>query len=348
MSITTIGNGETEDVRKIVGKLRANLESYDHNRAQRAGWRRRFIPTGLAPLDAVLPHGGLPCGAVIEILSEGAGVGAMSLAMRIAAQCYPEPQALACANSPQVEESWTLENARGLKPAAQGGESHHAGNGVGKPRARAWGSDKHSGTWGSDKYCILLDALGDFYPPAAWQHGIALDRLIVLRTRNARDAFWAVDQSLRCFAVAAVIAPFTRLDQRLSRRLQLAAQSSGCIGLILRPAEQRVKSFAAVQMLLEGLPASPASPLCSQVYTESPRENTHCAQRCTTAPLRSRLGMAMPNLARSVGDPYLCRITLLAVREGTPAEPVWVDLHDEAGIGPVHPVPVDRSAAKIA
>ncbi|MHC4695899.1 MAG: ImuA family protein [Planctomycetota bacterium] len=356
----------TDNATKTVRKLRAKLESYDHRRAKRAGWTQRFIPTGLAPLDAVLPHGGLPCGAVVEILSDGPGVGAMSLAMRIAAQCYQAGSIPPATNEGSQQVSSTrsgdLEGSRlrspegtaDISPWRQPWDGNRQTNqapvgatescvvaasaaprsllkkGTGtSPGALLGGVIGHE--LGASplfqQYCILLDTLGDFYPPAAWQYGIALDRLIVLRTRNVRDAFWAMDQSLRCFAVAAVIAPFTQLDERHSRRLQLAARSSGCIGLILKPARQRVKSFAAVQMLLGGSPTSPRAP---------------------SSATGGRLGMATPNGAQSLSDPYLCRITLLAVREGTPAEPVWVDLHHEAGIGYPHPVPVDRSAAKIA
>ena len=135
-----------------------------------------------------------------------------------------------------------------------------------------------------------------------------------------------------------------------------------------QPVRTGVFSFAAIQMLLEGSPTSPASSPRSHVDTELPRANTRGVRRCTTAPSsltfcesecdsptgftgakrQGRLGIATPKRARSSGDSHLCRITLLAVREGRPAEPVWVDLHHEAGIGSEHPIPVDRSAAKIA
>ncbi len=42
------------------------------------------VPSGLAALDTVLPSGGLPAGAVTEVLYEGPGSGALSLAVRFA------------------------------------------------------------------------------------------------------------------------------------------------------------------------------------------------------------------------------------------------------------------------
>ncbi len=291
---------ERNDPSEIVRRLRGELERFHRRRAKRAGWSRRFVPTGLGPVDAALPYGGLPYGAITEILFDAPGVGAMSLALRIVSRClgggnertFPVGEAVdhpskelaivdcrLSMEQPLCNRQSTIDNQQWV-PFNAAEKDHRS--------------------------IVLIDALGDFYPPAARQHGIEFDRLIVLRPGNERDAFWAVDQSLRCPAVAVVIAPLTRLDDLLSRRLQLAAESSGCMGLILRSVRRRTKSFAAVQMLLESVD-----------YRE--------AEKPAARP---------------------CRITLLSVREGMPTEPLLVDLHHETGIGSIHSLPVDRSAAK--
>jgi len=370
-SVRPLRINPSDEAGETVRKLRDKLEWYRRRRARRAGWTQQFVPTGLAPLDAVLPHGGVPCGAVTEILSDGPGIGAMSLVMRIAAQCsgewacaedlydraksgsesepraaplYAQRQGLARAvhgiESPTSQEvghplgrdrrsddprlgspGGTTDISPWRKPWEEGGRTTEAPAGategcVAVTGVAPGGAHRSQDSVNDDRCIIVVDTFGDFYSPAAWQHGIAPDRLIVLRTTNVRDALWAMDQSLRCPAVAAVIAPFTQLDERESRRLQLAAESTGCIGLILRPAKHRGKSFAAVQMLVESVPR---------------RELNASADSCEHS-----------------DDSYPCLITLLAVREGMPTEPVLVDLRHETGIGPVHPVPVDRSAAKTA
>ena len=48
---------------------------------------------------------------------------------------------------------------------------------------------------------------------------------------------------------------------------------------------------------------------------------------------------------RNDRDVYYCRIELLTVREGTPVEPILVDLHHETGDVSLHAVPVDRPVA---
>ena len=55
---------------------------------------------------------------------------------------------------------------------------------------------------------------------------------------------------------------------------------------------------------------------------------------------------AFEERALCLRDGYFCRITLLAVREGIPTSPCWVDLYHETGTCDVHPLPVDRPVAK--
>ena len=298
---------ERNDPSEIVRRLRGELERFHRRRAKRAGWSRRFVPTGLGPVDAALPHGGLPCGAITEILFDAPGVGAMSLALRIVSRCLGGGNELAFPVGGAVDhpskELVNVECRMSNGSTCRNRQSTLVLSLEGIDN-RQWVPFNTAEK--DHRSIVLIDALGDFYPPAARQHGVDFDRLIVLRPGNERDAFWAVDQSLRCPAVAVVIAPLTRLDDLLSRRLQLAAESSGCLGLILRSVRRRTKSFAAVQMLLESV-------------------DRRAAEKSAARP---------------------CRITLLSVREGMPTEPLLVDLHHETGIGSIHSLPGDRSAAK--
>src|SRR5436190_6466092 len=73
---------------------------------------------------------------------------------------------------------------------------------------------------------------GHFYPPAAAAWGIDLSAMLVLRPTNDADALWALDQALRCPGVGAVWAACERLDVRDFRRLRLAAECGGTVGLL--------------------------------------------------------------------------------------------------------------------
>ena len=82
---------------------------------------------------------------------------------------------------------------------------------------------------------VVFGGTPTFYPPAAAAWGIDLSRLVILRPAKAADMVWALDQALRCRGVGAVWAACDRLDVRDFRRLQLAAEAGGTLGLLLRP-----------------------------------------------------------------------------------------------------------------
>ncbi|WP_147867596.1 ImuA family protein [Stieleria maiorica] len=96
---------------------------------------------------------------------------------------------------------------------------------------------------------VIVDCSGTFYPPAAVSLGVPHQRMILLRPRSGADAIWAIDQSLRSGAAAAVWASLPmQVDDRDARRLQLAAEAGRTPGLFVRGFATRGKpSFAEVQ-----------------------------------------------------------------------------------------------------
>jgi protein ImuA len=103
---------------------------------------------------------------------------------------------------------------------------------------------------------VVIDSSGQFYPPAAAWAGLDLSRLILVRTRQPQDEAWAWDQVLRAAGVAAVLGWVDRLGSRDLRRLQLAAETGGVLGLLVRPAAARSEPcWADVRWLVQALPA---------------------------------------------------------------------------------------------
>ena len=102
------------------------------------------------------------------------------------------------------------------------------------------------------KYLVVVDPQRQFYPPAMKSLGIPLERVIALQPANHADAIWGLAQVLRCPAVGAVIAEVGTLEDRVARKLQLAAEQGGGLGIFLRDARSaRVQpSWADVQWLV--------------------------------------------------------------------------------------------------
>ena len=163
------------------------------SRLGRAG-HHRTCPTGMSGLDEAL-GGGVPRGALCEMVSAGEGVGAVSLALRTA-------------------------------------------------RAAA----------GERGTIFVIDPRGDFYPPAAVRMGIALQQLILVRPQRWTQAAWAMEQILRCGSVGAAVGLFGVSEVWAVRRLQLAAEAGGHVGLLVHDDSGAAPAcFAAVRMVVEGI-----------------------------------------------------------------------------------------------
>lgn len=90
---------------------------------------------------------------------------------------------------------------------------------------------------------FFLDMNRQLYPPALAGMGLDLSRVYLLRPQSPEEAMWAMTECLRCHGVSAVVGEIDRLSMIEARRLQLAAETGGGVGLLLRPARSRI--FAA-------------------------------------------------------------------------------------------------------
>jgi hypothetical protein len=105
---------------------------------------------------------------------------------------------------------------------------------------------------------VVVDRLRLFYPPATARLGIALEKMIVVRPLNEADHAWALDQALRSRGVAAVWSSIERADNRTLRRWQLAAETSGVVGFLLRSHQARHEpSWAELRLWVEPMATTP-------------------------------------------------------------------------------------------
>ncbi|GAA4248770.1 hypothetical protein GBZ26_22975 [Azospirillum formosense] len=105
----------------------------------------------------------------------------------------------------------------------------------------------------------LLARLASAAAPALWvvrgrdlhaaglaAYGLTPDLLIAVRATRDADALWAMEEALRCKRLSAVLGEVGGLDLTASRRLQLAAESSGVTGFLLQSTARRSAASAAV------------------------------------------------------------------------------------------------------
>lgn len=127
------------------------------------------------------------------------------------------------------------------------------------------------------------------YLPALQQLGLSLDGLVWLTPASLIDAGWAAEQALRSRACAAVLW-WSDAPAGVWRRLNLAAQDSGCPLWAMRPSAARAQASAAPLRLWAE--AAAGGQLSVQVFK---RRGPAMA-----APVLLSLPLAAPLLRRSV------------------------------------------------
>lgn len=214
---------------------------------------QRVISGGVPALDQLLPDGGYPPGSLVEWLAPLAGCGAELLGLLLARSA-----AGLLARS----------GAGGIISPARGPLTH-AGSSSCSPSQRASGTREPG-------VIVIADPGRDFYAPAAVRLGLRPDQLILLQHPREEELYWAIEQALRCPAVAAVYAAAdlssatrqsflgSNLDQRWLRRFQLAAEQGGGIGIFIRPIRVASRPTWADLQWRVALDSAPLSPHESQ------------------------------------------------------------------------------------
>jgi protein ImuA len=102
---------------------------------------------------------------------------------------------------------------------------------------------------------VWCDPQGQIYPPAVAAAGIPLEQVLFLRPKTPADHIWAVAECLRCRGVSVTLAQLGRLSRIEARKLQLAAEAGGGVGLLFRPFGSISSEYAAAtRWLVEPFP----------------------------------------------------------------------------------------------
>ncbi len=172
--------------------------------------------TGKSALDARLPGGGWPTASLVEVLIDDIGLGEVQLFLPALVQC--QRRAAVC-------------------PPAQAGATPEAPQQVPPEADTPW--------------LVWIAPPHEPYAPALAQEGIQLARLLVVRPATAMEALWAAEQALGSGVCAAVLLWLKGTDDRWLRRLKLAAEAGGALGVLFRPERHRFEpSPAALRLLM--------------------------------------------------------------------------------------------------
>ena len=106
----------------------------------------------------------------------------------------------------------------------------------------------------------------DLFAPALAQAGLKPDRVIYLEGGDDKSVLACFEEGLRHGGLGAVVAEVSRLSMTSSRRLQLAAEESGTIGIALRRWRRQTEAsdfgqptVAVTRWRVSTLPSTPLS-----------------------------------------------------------------------------------------
>jgi cell division inhibitor SulA len=102
------------------------------------------------------------------------------------------------------------------------------------------------------QWIVLLDPPWVPYPATLYGHGVALERIMLIRTSSARESLWACEQVLRDIRGGAVLAWHDAPGFAQLRRLQVAARNGLKTAFLFRSiASARQASPAPLRLQLE-------------------------------------------------------------------------------------------------
>lgn len=91
---------------------------------------------------------------------------------------------------------------------------------------------------------LWIEPVPSIWPAGALAFGLDPAELVLVAA-GGRDGLWAAEESLRCPGVASCVLVGTVADLTASRRLQLAAEAGGVLGLSVMPRAALAKPSAA-------------------------------------------------------------------------------------------------------
>lgn len=81
-------------------------------------------------------------------------------------------------------------------------------------------------------YCAWVTMEADIFPHGLLSYGIRPDKIIFIQVKTQQEAFWALEEAVKCASLAAVIGDVSNYTFHQSRRLQLAIEESKVTSLI--------------------------------------------------------------------------------------------------------------------
>lgn len=198
----------------VVERLRTRIAAIERLGAGEESGMRPALAFGQPAIDTALPWSGLPLRCLHEIAGQGVSG-------------FAAASGFACALLGRL------------------------GNRIDSPAGEMVGAR------GTVLWCLRTHEMREHgvpYAPGFAALGLDPARTIVARGRSDTDVLWAMEEGLRTPEIAAVVGEVDDVDFTHSRRLQLAAETSGVTAFVLRRGGDMPASAAVTRWLVAPAP----------------------------------------------------------------------------------------------
>lgn len=187
---------------------------------------------------------------------------------------------------------------------------------------------------------VIVDRHHEIYPPALSTWGVNLEQTVIIQPDDTRQALWALEQSLRCRGVAATIGWVDQVGDHAYRRLQLATQRGGGVGMLIRSVRyRRSVSWADARLLVRPV--------------RTPRNSSRARQEADAATLLpDGLGSVGQSVIKAEGRDFspshltTLRIELASHGQLDGVRPSFIEVDIDDHTGSVRDVPRLASATR--
>lgn len=138
---------------------------------------------------------------------------------------------------------------------------------------------------------VFVDSQQQLHAAGFASLSLDLQRMVLVKPERPTDVLWVVEQALRTRGVGTVVCEVDRLSPAAFRRLQLAAETGGSLGILLRPERVRHQpSWAEYRLLVRPL------------ATAGPPSASYPRRRLLVEVLRGRKGFTTESVIVELDD----------------------------------------------
>lgn len=104
--------------------------------------------------------------------------------------------------------------------------------------------------------CVWVSTTRHLFPASLSLFNVEPERIIFIDVQSEKDVLWITEEAIKCEGLAAVVAELNNVSLIESRRLQLAVETSGVTGFILRKdGNKKASTVATARWKVSPLPS---------------------------------------------------------------------------------------------